>query len=67
MTCATTGRPEHGTERQEDSELYTPDPSYYRNLTAQDVTGAIRPEWFTEWRTEVNTRACDLYAWGIRA
>ena len=67
LTCATTGRKEHGTERQGESELYTPDPSYYRNLTAQDVTGAIRPEWFVKWGTEINPRSHDLYAWGIRA
>ena len=47
LTCATTGRPEHGTERQDSSDLYTPDPSYYRNLTAKDLYDAIRMEWFT--------------------
>lgn len=67
LTCATTGRGEHGTERQENQELYTPDPSYYRNLTVSDLDDAFRDELLAAWGAEVDNAAHDLYAWGILA
>jgi len=67
MTCATTGRKEHGTNRQADPDLYTPDPSYYRNITEEDLKATFKPDWFSEWGSEVNHKSHDLYAWGVRA
>jgi hypothetical protein len=47
ITCATTGRPEHGTYRSEpESSPATND--YYRNLTADDIAGIIKPSMFRE-------------------
>lgn len=68
MSCATTGRPEHGTERT------SPNCSpltvglgwdYYRNLTAQDFTDALDFRMlFTDWNFSVNEVSHDLYFFG---
>jgi hypothetical protein len=61
LTCATTGRAEHGLDD------YTPDPNYYRNITATDACAVVQPEWFSEWGVEINVLHADLYLWGVRA
>lgn len=72
FTCAGVGRPEHGTLRAhpDSSPLTTAVPgwdTYYRNLTETDVREAIDVNAvFGEYKFEVNTRACDLYFWGIK-
>lgn len=71
FTCATTGRPEHGTERTtpQDSPLTIAKGwSYYRNLTRKDFTSAINmASLFFDYRFSVDEQACDLYFWGIKA
>jgi SAM-dependent methyltransferase len=70
FTCATTGRPEHGTRRAapESSPLSLERwGDYYRNLTEED----IRPELdiariFPTHVFQVNTIDCDLYFYGVK-
>ena len=70
MTCATTGRPEHGTQRSlpEDSPLTIANGwNYYKNLTETDfLTAFDLDEWFEEWKFSVNEEACDLYFHGLK-
>lgn len=68
MSCATTGRPEHGTERT------SPNCSpltvglgwdYYRNLTAQDFTTELDLDsMFSMWNFSTNDSSHDLYFFG---
>lgn len=71
FTCATIGRPEHGTERTtpQDSPLTIAKGwHYYKNLTAEDFTSKIDfSKLFTEWVFDDNKQACDLYFYGIKA
>lgn len=68
MTCATTGRAEHGTTRSHpgSSPLTVPLWDYYRNLTeddfreAFDLDSMFRDYWF-----EVDWSSCDLYFAGF--
>lgn len=67
FTCASKGRPEHGTSRSLDwaspySHLQFDD--YYMNLTQQDVEPLIQG--FGETYFEYNSKACDLYFYGIK-
>lgn len=71
FTCATIGRPEHGTERTtpQDSPLTIAKGwHYYKNLTAEDFTSEIDfSRLFTEWAFDDNKQACDLYFYGVKA
>lgn len=71
FTCATTGRPEHGTERTtpQDSPLTIAKGwNYYKNLTAEDFLQSIAiSEMFSEWMFDDNPQSCDLYFYGIKA
>lgn len=72
FTCATTGRPEHGTKRT------TPDDApfvqafdewadYYKNLTEKDIRQVIDIEnTFDSFSFSINESTCDLYFWGIK-
>lgn len=73
FTCATTGRPEHGTRRT------SPDASfgtraehadmqdYYQNVLEEDVVNAMNlAEHFSEWRFYVNEKTYDLYFFGLK-
>jgi SAM-dependent methyltransferase len=72
VSCATTGRAEHGTRRT--SPLDSPLTSaldgwadYYKNLTEEDVMHAITVQnLFDCYAFEVNQAHADLYFWGIR-
>ncbi|KAF1029666.1 MAG: hypothetical protein GAK40_00381 [Burkholderia plantarii] len=73
LTCATTGRPEHGTRRAmpEDAPLLglaAPDwADYYRNLTEDDIRAALDIErTFRTCAFAVNPHSHDLYFWGIK-
>lgn len=70
MTCATTGRPEHGTTRTSpaDSPLTIGKGwEYYKNLTVADFEMHFDfPVLFTSYGFSVNSSAKDLYFWGIR-
>jgi len=81
FTCATTGRPVHGTlSLEEESKQKFPnwktmpnvtrdnwDNDYYKNLTEKDIRECINiEEHFSEFEFEVETNHCDLYFWGIK-
>jgi len=70
FTCATTGRPEHGTERTtpQDSPLTIAKGwSYYRNLTQDDFEKAFNFDGvFKEKCFSLNSKSCDLYFWGLK-
>lgn len=71
FSCATTGRPEHGTTRTSPNDNpLRPDiwNDYYKNLTEDDfcqIEGFI--ESFTVHSFMVNTNHCDLYFYGFKA
>jgi SAM-dependent methyltransferase len=73
FTCATTGRPEHGTLRSEpgSSPLTCGVDTwnmYYKNLTEQDITSAIDiPNIFCTYYFEVQPKTHDLYFYGIKS
>lgn len=70
MTCATTGRREHGTCRS--SPEASPFTSargwtYYRNLTEKDFTTRLDLQnWFSDWRFFLSYESYDLYFVGLR-
>jgi len=74
FSCATLGRPEHGTRRT------SPDQSwgtmaghvdfvdYYKNLALEDVDAAIDLKTtFARYAAYQHDYTCDLYFWGIKA
>lgn len=67
FSCATTGRPEHGTFRskKEQSFATTIGIDYYKNLTEKDIRNAINiDDNFKAY--QFITKAQDLYFWGIK-
>lgn len=67
MSCATTGRLEHGTRRTtpQDAPLIPWD--YYKNLTSEDFLSNFNlSEIFTEYEFEVYDQHHDLYFYGIK-
>lgn len=74
FTCATTGRPEHGTRRSDQGvnapllSSYDEWADYYKNLTEQDIRDVIDVDKvFKLYAFEVNSVSHDLYFWGIKA
>lgn len=69
FTCATDGRPEHGTSKT--SSLDSPLTvkigwEYYRNLVEKDFTSRVNlKDYFSEFYWEINHENHDLYFWGI--
>lgn len=76
FTCASTGRPEHGTARvhpdcspssRVDVSVPTWYPNYYRTLTPEDVQRAVPVHlYFDSYMFETNRKTHDLYFWGVR-
>lgn len=72
FTCASTGRPEHGTRKtsRQDAPLleeYGDWYDYYKNLTEQDIREVIDIDsTFSRYEFEYNPIAFDLYFWGIK-
>jgi len=74
FTCATTDRPEHGTNRTspQDAPLLMDDWSdYYKNLTQSDIEACFYPslnlnDLFLSWEFETNNISHDLYFYGIK-
>lgn len=66
FTCATTGRPEHGTRRTSPADSpFTLD--YYGNLTAADFENNLAiSEMFDSYKFEVETSHNDLFFYGIK-
>jgi hypothetical protein len=71
MTCATTGRVEHGTTRTDPA--FSPGTSslgwdYYRNLTQADFERALPiADMFNSYAFYVGRTSHDLYFWGVKA
>lgn len=68
FTCATTGRPEHGTIRS-DGGLNAPllGTDYYKNLTEEDIWEVIDVSAiFATYHFEIGHRTHDLYFWGVK-
>lgn len=69
FTCATEGRPEHGTSRSSEAESpFTVDMwDYYMNLTEKDFLEKIDlDEHFAFYEFSSDEIAHDLYFWGVR-
>ena len=71
FTCATTGRPEHGTRRTSphDAPLLqgmTEWQDYYKNLEEKDITEVLDMKEFMMHKFEIGHQTCDLYFWGIK-
>lgn len=73
FTCASTGRPEHGTRRTTPGDSYgtignlEDMTDYYKNLTEIDLNGVLNlNESFLVWDTYYNSQTCDLYFFGIK-
>jgi SAM-dependent methyltransferase len=70
ISCATTGRLEHGTTRTNpDASPFTSAEKwdYYKNLTAADLEASLNLEgWLTDWASWVNFITRDLYFVGLR-
>jgi cyclopropane fatty-acyl-phospholipid synthase-like methyltransferase len=66
FSCATTGRPEHGTTATSPKDSpFTND--YYKNLTEQDFRSFFNfEEMFKEFEFKINKNPADLYFWGIK-
>ena len=61
FTCATTGRPEHGTTEHDD--WASPGThNHYRNITPEDVIEPMRKAFYC-WGVEVEHS--DIYGWGV--
>lgn len=71
FTCATTGRPEHGTLRTHPTDSpFTSSKNewsdYYMNLTEEDVKSNIPlDDYFKYYHFYIGEESCDLYFWGI--
>jgi SAM-dependent methyltransferase len=71
FSCATTGRPEHGTRRTspQDSPFTSKiENDYYMNLTEEDVRSAIDVDkYFSEYEFFArDVHPNDLYFWGVK-
>ena len=73
FTCASTGRPEHGTRRSEGGSSYGTIGNledmvdYYKNLTEIDLNNVLDlNNLFSRWDTYYNPRSYDLYFVGIK-
>jgi len=72
FTCATEGRPEHGTRRTSPSDApllckYGDWQDYYQNLKEGDIREVFDPEkQFSSFEFSVNDSTHDLYFWGIK-
>jgi hypothetical protein len=81
FTCATTGRPVHGTLslEEESKQKFTNwktmpnvvrenwDNDYYKNLTEEDIRECLNFDThFSEYKFEVETNHCDLFFYGFK-
>lgn len=73
FTCASTGRPEHGTLNSNPvdapflSGIDEKWGNYYKNLTEDDIRSVIEiNNTFVNFNFEYEPESCDLYFWGIK-
>lgn len=65
FTCASEGRPEHGTKRSDPgSSPLTAEWEYYRNLTEGDFRHLPLDDMFVRYEFDRNLTSHDLYFWG---
>lgn len=65
FTCASEGRPEHGTQRSDPgSSPLTTGWDYYRNLVEEDFGSLPLDRMFSRYEFERNYTSHDLYFWG---
>jgi hypothetical protein len=68
MTCASSGRAEHGTPPTTPQDAPLIEWDYYRNLRASDFRRSIAlKRHLTTWTFCTNLSSCDLYFVGFRA
>ena len=66
FTCATEGRPEHGTQRTSPGDAPFV-PTYYKNLVESDIREALDIEAsFSQFAFHSRQNPADLYFWGIK-
>lgn len=63
FSCATTGRPKHGTKSSSPQDAPLIEWDYYKNLTEEDfkIDGM-----FSKYQFSTNSGSCDLYFYGIK-
>jgi len=73
FSCASIGRPEHGTRRTTPNDSYgtigglSDMSDYYKNLTKQDLNDVLNlNECFSSWDAYYNAQSYDLYFVGIK-
>lgn len=69
FSCATEGRPEHGTRRTSpnDAPFIAELNDYYKNLTEKDIREVMDFDVnFSEYEFSSRVNPCDLYFWGIK-
>jgi len=72
FTCASTGRPEHGTRRTSPNDSYGTIGNidgwtdYYKNLTFEDIKNSLDLNVFSQYAHYYNAQSKDLYFWGIK-
>jgi len=69
FTCATTGRPEHGTERADPGDspgTVAKGWNYYKNVDSSDFAAFPFADVFQDHRFLVNRISCDLYFIGVK-
>lgn len=68
FTCASDGRPEHGTTRTApDCSPFTLEWNYYKNLNEKDFKTSLNlDEMFSDYKFMYNSYSKDLYFWGIK-
>jgi len=72
FSCASTGRPEHGTRRTSPNDSFgtiaklSDMQDYYKNLTISDIKTAIDLSIFGTKAAYYNKKTCDLYFYGLK-
>lgn len=67
MTCASEGRPEHGTTRTTAGESpFTAEWNYYQNLVEEDFS-FVDFSVFDKYEFSTNEKSHDLYFWGLKS
>lgn len=65
ITCASTGRKEHGTKRSEPKASPATN-GYYQNISEEMFLKVSQKLDFTEWNLQINAIDCDLYFYGVK-
>jgi SAM-dependent methyltransferase len=67
MSCATTGRPEHGTRRTSPEDAPLVEWDYYKNLTEADFKEKFDlDKMFSKYEFSTNSQTHDLYFYGVK-